>query len=308
VNFIVDYERPTIICPDDVILECNDPVPAINLNAVFVLDNCSDASEITKEHVEDIIIGTGCNQVIRRIYKATDACGNSALCVQIISYANAAPSFVEVAPSLLLEGAFDQNGGMSNSIYEILPLDQPYDGPGYDYQGTESVQGMPEGVIDWVLLDLRLASDMTVVVARKAALLKDNGEIIDTDGTMGVKFEGVAPGDYYITVCQRNHLDVISAQPVTFGISGVTYYDFTQAGAAMGNGNVAEVQPGVFALYCGDLNCDGVIDAGDRSVAWNLRNTVGYLEGDANMDGVIDATERSITWNNRNKASAVPHE
>ena len=110
---------------------------------------------------------------------------------------------------------------------------------------------------------------------------------------------------YYIAVLQRNHLDIMTDAPV-FCMEGTTYKDFS-AGGSMGSDSQAEIAPGVFAMYCGDLNCDGVVDAGDRSAAWNERNKTGYLYEDANMDGVVDASERSITWNNRNKASSVPH-
>ncbi len=59
---------------------------------------------------------------------------------------------------------------------------------------------------------------------------------------------------------------------------------------------------GNYVMWSGNLDTNLIIDAGDRSEAWNTRNAVGYRIEDTNLDGVVDATERTITWNHRNKS------
>jgi hypothetical protein len=119
-----------------------------------------------------------------------------------------------------------------------------------------------------------------------------------------VKFENIVDGDYYIAVRHRNHLNVITQSGVSI-VSGLGAYNF-KLGGALGSNPMIQLPNEQFALWGGDLNADGVIDATDRSQAWNDRNLIGYLSSDATLDGVVDAEERSLTWSNRNKTSGLP--
>ncbi|MCB0748164.1 MAG: hypothetical protein KDC90_11950, partial [Ignavibacteriae bacterium] len=74
-------------------------------------------------------------------------------------------------------------------------------------------------IVDWVYIELRTgasAGTANTVVAKRAALVKDTGVIIDTNGSTEIDFGSVSPGDYYIAVFHRNHLPIISSQPITF--------------------------------------------------------------------------------------------
>ncbi|MCB0744556.1 MAG: hypothetical protein KDC67_11675, partial [Ignavibacteriae bacterium] len=53
-------------------------------------------------------------------------------------------------------------------------------------------------------------------VATRAALLKSDGSIVDIDGNSAVSFNGITSGNYYVVVYHRNHLPIISSQPITF--------------------------------------------------------------------------------------------
>ena len=63
---------------------------------------------------------------------------------------------------------------------------------------------------------------------------------------------------------------------------------------------------GVMTLWAGDANGDGSINATDRTITWNQRNSAGYLTGDVSVDGNINATDRTTAWNNRNKNAQLP--
>ena len=79
--------------------------------------------------------------------------------------------------------------------------------------------------------------------------MKNDGGIVDLDGTSAVAFPGVADGDYYIVVYHRNHLPVMSAAAVTLAEGVTVNYDFTTAQSqAFGTNAMSEVATGVYGL------------------------------------------------------------
>jgi large repetitive protein len=88
-----DVVAPVITCPATVQVDCYDDVPAANVNSVSVSDACSSVTVTWEGDAEQ---GDSCEGTIIRTYRATDACGNFAECVQIINYSdNDAPVFVD---------------------------------------------------------------------------------------------------------------------------------------------------------------------------------------------------------------------
>jgi ribosomal protein S26 len=80
-----DQTAPSISCPANVTVSCASQVPAANINDVSVTDNCGGTSTVI--HVGDVASNPTCanRYTITRTYRATDACGNSATCNQIIT-------------------------------------------------------------------------------------------------------------------------------------------------------------------------------------------------------------------------------
>jgi len=64
--------------------------------------------------------------------------------------------------------------------------------------------------------------------------------------------------------------------------------------------NQAEVEPGVFAIFSGDINQDGYIDPFDYSIlqADILNFSFGYVDADLNGDGYVDPYDYSIYQKN----------
>ncbi len=86
-----------------------------------------------------------------------------------------------------------------------------------------------------------------------------------------------------------------------------TEYNFTTAlGQAYGSTPTVAVATGVYAMWCGDTDASGAVDATDRANTWNSRNTFGYAGNDTDLSGTVDATDRANTWNNRNITTQVP--
>jgi len=122
---------------------------------------------------------------------------------------------------IFLEGPYS-SPNMNNVLGSSVPLTQPYSNTPWSYAGAESTDLSfitTNNIVDWVYLELRTgasAGTATTIVSKRAALLRNDGVILDLDGSVDIDFGGVSPGDYYIAVYHRNHLPIISSQPVTF--------------------------------------------------------------------------------------------
>ena len=64
--------------------------------------------------------------------------------------------------------------------------------------------------------------------------------------------------------------------------------------------NQKEVEPGVFAIYSGDVNQDGTIDISDQADLGNdlLNFAFGYVLTDLNGDSAVDISDQAILDNN----------
>jgi len=94
---IDDRTNPVITCPADVTAECDavlDPATNPSLGRATATDNCSDVAGITIDYVDNTdgltLCGGNAGQ-IQRTWTATDECGNSTSCVQIITIEDNTP-------------------------------------------------------------------------------------------------------------------------------------------------------------------------------------------------------------------------
>src|SRR5687767_123444 len=82
-----------ITCPMNVTVQCASLVPPVNTTTVTSSDNCGGVVTIT--HAGDVVSNMTCVNrfTLTRTYRATDVCGNSATCAQIITvFDNIAPT------------------------------------------------------------------------------------------------------------------------------------------------------------------------------------------------------------------------
>ncbi len=61
-----------------------------------------------------------------------------------------------------------------------------------------------------------------------------------------------------------------------------------------------------FAIYSGDVNQDGIIDASDISAIENAVGTTGYVTTDLTGDDFVDASDISIVENNTGALAITP--
>jgi len=217
---------------------------------------------------------------------------------------------INVKSKIFLQGPYNTNSMNTNlSQNGLLPNTQPFNTAPWNYNGNESLSsGASSSFVDWVLVELRSSSNPTQVVSRKAAILKNDGTLINTDGNAGVPFSNVQEGSYYVAVFHRNHLAVMSANPVQLSASS-QIYDFTNGmDKAYGTNPMANLGNGIFGMYTGDGNSNGGITIADRNEVWLPQNgTLGYLNGDFNLDGGVTIHDVNLYWNiNNGTMTQVP--
>lgn len=183
---------------------------------------------------------------------------------------------IQIDLKVFLEGPYNNNS-MLTSLNSLLPADQPFSAPPWNYPGTEHVDPIPSDVVDWVLVELRDADNASQVVGTRAALLSNDGHVVDLDGSSPVSFD-VENKDYFATVKSRNHLSVLSSAIVYNstcpGIATVTYqgklYNTVQIGdqcwlrenldvGTRIDGNISMTDNATIEKYCFDdnaSNCD----------------------------------------------------
>ncbi len=85
---VEDTTPPTIICPANTTIECDEDTDPTNTGTAVAVDDCAAAAEIVITFVDaSTQETTGCGQYqyqITRTWTATDPCGNTTNCVQVI--------------------------------------------------------------------------------------------------------------------------------------------------------------------------------------------------------------------------------
>lgn len=121
---------------------------------------------------------------------------------------------VQLAIKVLLQGSL-AGSTMSDNIRTILPNASPYTSAPATMTANALASSDPnDAIVDWVLIELRDATDNTQIIAARSALLQRDGDVVSTDGQSPVKFNGINTGTYHVVVKHRNHLGVMTAMPV----------------------------------------------------------------------------------------------
>ena len=219
---------------------------------------------------------------------------------------------IRLGIKVYLEGPF--NGNDMNTDLVDLPLSQPYNIAPWNYPGTESVTSIPPDVVDWILIELRdttIASLATgeTMIAQQAAFLLNDGSVVGLDGSSSNSVAVPAiSNNLFVVIWHRNHLAIMSANPLTES-GGVYTYDFsTPAGQAYGTNAQKDLGNGIYGMTGGDANADGIIDSDDGTEVWYFEaGETGYLGSDVNMDGQAHNKDKNDVWIiNFNSESKVP--
>ncbi|MCF8367854.1 MAG: glycoside hydrolase [Bacteroidales bacterium] len=216
---------------------------------------------------------------------------------------------------VFMEGPFDPGTGkMRTDINSLLPTGQPFSPslpyygnpmPDWYYAGTESVGAIPSPfIVDWVLVEFRDATSPAnavpaTSVAIVPAFLLNNGDVVALDGSGPLTLSAGFTNDIYVVIWNRNHLGVISANPVV-EIGGVFPYDFTTASSQAWGGTSAQkdLGGGTWGMISGDGNGDGTINIPDEISVWTSWAGLmyGYSPADYNYDMQINNKDKNDKW------------
>ncbi|MCX7736863.1 MAG: hypothetical protein N2319_09135 [Candidatus Kapabacteria bacterium] len=216
-----------------------------------------------------------------------------------------------------LEGAY-RYGSMADDLNRrgLIPKTPPDIYPyNLDPKRTQYfVDVVPDSVIDWIVVEFR-NKNTNLKNQYLTCFLRSDGKIVNRKGVYPVNLynEGIDSGEYYIAVRHRNHLAIVTEEPVrVYPETRDALIDFTKPEILLGRTSAAKPigfnADGslLFGLYAGDVNADGVIDFNDLIITWDQRDLEGYLIPDVNLSGIVTTKDFNFPWNNRGIKSTVP--
>lgn len=206
----------------------------------------------------------------------------------------------EVEVSAFLEGPM-RNDSMGTFIISQMDNLDPY-------LGLDSSANIPSNVVDWVLVQIRDSADSRIVLAQRAAFITSQGQVISTGGNSKLGMRENIPDRAYIALLHRNHLGVMTADPVDLSQP----LDFSDPNTAVYGLNPRKMINGKAVMYAGDCNQDGSINAVDKNNYWRLQNgqpfEYGQGGGDMNMDGSVNVIDANGYWRiNNGKLTQIPN-
>lgn len=214
------------------------------------------------------------------------------------------PSIVQV--QLMLEGTYNPlSNEMSTALIDsgLLPNAQSYQAAPWNYMGNEQAISLSSNVVDWILVELRNANDITTTMGSAAALLYKNGNLHSADGGEGVKFYGIDDTqNYYIVIRHKNHIDIVSSIPLA--VNNAAAYDFTNTDNVLqGSSQLVAVADGMHAMLAGDADGNGVCNVADYNIYLSqLAGLNTYQTADLNLDGNVSIDDFNLFASN---ASAI---
>ncbi len=228
---------------------------------------------------------------------------------------------IDINITVFLEGPFngtDMNTDLNGNpeLVEGLPFTQPYNTSPWYYTGTESVLSIPgPDIVDWILVELRDATSVdqatgSTIIAQQAAFIKNDGQLIDTNGNPVINFPALSVSDsLYVVIYQRNHISVISGMAL-LEATGIYNYDFSssESQAFGGINGHKEIAPGIWGMRSGDGDANGTINQTDKDNIWFYEaGSRGYLQGDYNMGTDVDNKDKNDKClPNLGKGTSVP--
>ncbi len=132
------------------------------------------------------------------------------------------------------------------------------------------------------------------IVSQKAAFLRNDGVLIDIDGTEGVNFSNLSEGiDYHLIIRPRHHMAVTNKNAIV--LPQATPYDYTDADNVLGMGQLKNSGDGYDLLLGGDFDSNGVITVFDFN-AYVIDSSIinDYIDVDTNSNGVVTVDDYNI--------------
>ena len=190
----------------------------------------------------------------------------------------------------------------------LVPTVEPYNALGYNYVGSSPGVALTpslltttgaNAIVDWVIVELRRASNPMVVLHSRPALIQRDGDVVGLNGATSINAP-LSQGSYYVALRHRNHLGIMTATALALtGDASATTIDFRLASTATYGTSARTPVGAIQCLWPGDANGEGSIrytgSGNDRDVILQAiggiipTNTVNnvYDRRDVNLSGSI---------------------
>jgi hypothetical protein len=321
------------------------PQPVV-YNPIFLNAGSADSVAVNANIVLPNTIAMGSH----RLFVATLAQDNSwSIAAEYSFTTNTPPLIVSTPIKVLLGGCYDNATGlMQDSLRtkNLIPSASPFHTTAYtsfalvnntvpEQIGANVLTTTgPNAIVDWVLIELRSASNAGIVLQTKSALLQRDGDVVEaSDGASTVTFANIASGNYYVAIKHRNHMGVMLANTVSLGLaSGIIDYSNTATILYVKPGTAGNLAPltgatqlkfGKRLLYPGNASIVGntqrttvmynTLASSDRQKLFNftggVNTVVGYYADDVDLNGYTRFNgldnDRSIILNACNGSSTI---
>ncbi len=226
-------------------------------------------------------------------------------------------SIVVISPKIFLEGAYEPTTNLMRDDLRrqgILPLQTPYgdsamvNNPTLTFEENEEPHN---NIVDWVLVELRDKNEPRSILNVSSALVQSDGDIVALDGKSPVVLNHLIPDSYYVVIRHRNHLPIMSAEPISLSLSN-TCIDFSTEQTPVYDENArVDLGNGIMGVVGGDANGDNTVNAVDENSYWRVQNGQEYdyynANADFNLDGTVNAVDENlIRRKNNSKTATIP--
>ncbi|WP_298423459.1 hemagglutinin protein [uncultured Kordia sp.] len=174
------------------------------------------------------------------------------------------PNFkIKISPIVFLQGPLvnPSSAGLMNDALRsnnYIPTTSPYADNATVDASVFTVTGS-NAIVDWVWIELRQENDTLKIVTSRSALLQRDGDVVALDGSSTLVLN-VAPGNHHVVMKHRNHLSVMSANPITLSEATTTIVNFTDSMfSTFGSNAQVQLANNVMALWTGNVNGDDII-------------------------------------------------
>jgi len=201
----------------------------------------------------------------------------------------------------------------TSNLATPTPAGQPYSIAPWNYNGTEGANWTDADYTgdetDWVLVSFRTDIPKNTEVGITAGLLMKDGSITFPNRCA---LTSTVASPLYIVVEHRNHIGIMTPQPVDV-INNTLTYDFRLADSYRDPTSFGQKQTptGEWTMYAGDADQSDFpsydIQGTDKTI-WFDNNGVFdyYLSPDFNLDGDINGQDKSLWFGNNGISSRVP--
>lgn len=217
------------------------------------------------------------------------------------------PNKITLNIKVYLEGAYN-NTMMDNGLGTSVPLSQPYTTTiGFTHRGGTGGNEViadaniltttgQNAIVDWVFVELRDKNQPSTVLYTRSALVQRDGDIVEPDGVTALNFNDIPVQEYYVAVRHRNHLGFRTAQTIPAVVTPISL-NFTNNTVSTFGIEALKLKNGVYVMYAGEADGNGVVNAVDLNAIWLLQNgNGGYLRSDFDLNGIVNAVDRNAFW------------